>query len=144
MHDENKRLAKRALDEVFSGGRLDTLDEIFHPDFINHEAGPQTPPGRDGLKVTLRWMRSSFSDLRYEVQDAIAEDDKVVLRVMSKGRHTGEFMGFPATGREFAAKQIHIYRIVDRKSDCCCAATATAPPEQLNRSSRSYFWWRWL
>lgn len=115
MYDENKRLAKRALDEVFSQGKLDVVDEIFHPDFINHEAGPRTPRGSDGLKVTVQWMRSSFSDLRYEVEDAIAEGDRVVLRVISKGRHTGHFMGFAPTGKEFAAKQIHVYRIVEGK-----------------------------
>ncbi len=115
MLDENKRLAKRALDEVFSRGNLQTIDEIFHSDFINHEAGPHTPSGRDGLKVTVPWLRSSFSDLRYEVEDAIAEGDRVVLRVISRGRQTGEFMGFPATGKEFAAKQIHVYRIVGGK-----------------------------
>jgi predicted ester cyclase len=32
------------------------------------------------------------------------------------GRHTGEFMGLPATGRSFAYKQIHIVRIVDGKA----------------------------
>jgi hypothetical protein len=84
MHDENKRLAKRALDEVFAQGRLDLVEEIFHPDFVNHEAGPQTPHGREGLKVTIQWIRSSFGDLSYELEDAIGEDDQVVLRVISK------------------------------------------------------------
>lgn len=115
MYEENKRLAQRALDEVFSAGDMSAVDEIFARDFVNHEAGPQTPPGREGLKVTVRWMRSAFSDMRYEVEDAIAEDDKVVLRVISRGRHAGDFMGFPATGREFAVKQIHVYRVVDGK-----------------------------
>jgi len=115
MLEENKRVAQRALDEVFAAGNLAALDEIFHPDFINHEAGPDTPPGREGLKVTVQWMRSSFGDLSYEVEDAIAEDDRVVLRVISRGRQTGEFMGFPATGKEFAVNQIHVYRIADGK-----------------------------
>ena len=65
--------------------------------------------------MTVQWMRSSFGDLSYEVEDAIAEDDRVVLRVISRGLQTGEFMAFPAIGKELAVKQIHVYRIVDGK-----------------------------
>ena len=115
MSELNKRLVRRALDEVFAQGSLDTVDEIFHPDFVNHEAGPRTPPGPGGLKMTVAWLHSSFSDLLYDIKDEIVEGDKVVVRVISSGRHTGEFIGFPPTGKTFAVEQIHIYRIADGK-----------------------------
>jgi len=115
MSEQNKRLVKRALNEVFAGGNFGIVDEIFHPDFINHEAGPRTPPGPEGLKMTVRWLRDAFSDLHYDIQDEIVAGDKVVVRVISSGRHTGEFIGFKPTGKKFEAQQIHIYRIVDGK-----------------------------
>src|SRR5215470_14849226 len=115
MSELNKRLVRRALNEVFAQGNLDTVDEIFHPDFVNHEAGPRTPPGPGGLKMTVAWLRSSFSDLRYDIKDEIVEGHKVVVRVISSGRRTGEFIGFPPTGKTFAVEQIHIYRITDGK-----------------------------
>lgn len=113
--EQNKRLVRRALDEVFASGNFTVINEIFHPEFINHEAGPHTPPGPEGLNVTVGWLRSSFSDLHYDIQDEITEGDKVVVRVISRGRHTGAFLGFPPTGKTFAAQQIHIYRIADGK-----------------------------
>jgi predicted ester cyclase len=67
------------------------------------------------LKVTVGWLRASFSDLHYDIQDEITEGDKMVVRVISRGRHTGPFLGFPPTGKTFAAQQIHIYRIADGK-----------------------------
>jgi len=115
MSEENKRLVRRALNEVFAGGDLGVVDEIFHVNFINHEAGPRTPAGPGGLKMTVGWLRDAFSDLHYDIQDEITEGDKVVVRVMSNGRQTGEFIGFPPTGKTFSAQQIHIYRIADGK-----------------------------
>ena len=115
MAEQNTRLVRRALNEVFAGGNLAVVDEIFHPDFVNHEAGPRTPPGPEGLKVTVRWLRDAFSDLHYNIEDEIVADDKVVVRVISSGRHTGEFIGFKPTGKTFEAQQIHIYRIADGK-----------------------------
>ena len=111
----NKQLVKRALDEVFSAGNFGVLEEIFHPDFINHEAGPDTPPGPQGLKVTVGWIRDAFSDLHYEIEDSVAEGDKVAVRETASGRHTGKFIGFEPTGKSFKVKQMHMYRIKDSK-----------------------------
>ena len=115
MSEQNKRLVRRALNEVFAAGNMGVVDEIFHPEFINHEAGPRTPAGPEGLKMTARWLRDAFSDLHYDIQDEIVEGDKVVVRVISSGRHTGEFIGFKPTGKTFEAQQIHIYRIAKGK-----------------------------
>lgn len=115
MTEQNKRLVRRALHDVFAGGDLAAVDDIFHQDFVNHEAGPRTPAGPEGLKITVAWLRSSFSDLGYDIKDEIVEGDKVVVRLISSGRHTGEFIGFQPTGRKFAVEQIHIYRIADGK-----------------------------
>ena len=52
MSERNKRLVRQALEEVFAGGNLAALGDIFHRDFVNHEAGPRTPAGPEGLKMT--------------------------------------------------------------------------------------------
>lgn len=49
--------------------------------------------------------------MRADVEDEIAEGDNVVARVTMHGRHIGEFLGRPPTGKEFATKQIHIRRV---------------------------------
>ena len=106
MSEANKRIARRMLDELFDRGNLDAADELIHADFVNHEAPPNNPQGPEGLKETVSWLRA-------EIEDEICEGDKVVARVTMHGRHLGEFLGKPPTGREFAAKQIHIWRIQD-------------------------------
>jgi predicted ester cyclase len=49
--------------------------------------------------------------MRAEIEDEICEGDKVVARITMHGRHVGEFLGHAPTGKEFATKQIHIWRI---------------------------------
>jgi predicted ester cyclase len=43
----------------------------------------------------------------------IAEDDCVAAHFVVRGRHTGDFLSFEATGREFEFSGIAIYRIAN-------------------------------
>jgi predicted ester cyclase len=110
---ENKGITRRVLEELFEKGNFEAMDELIHPDFVNHEAPPTNPQGPEGLKETIEWLRSLWGPMRFEIEDEIAEGDKVVDRVIMHGKHVGEFLGQAPTGREFAAKQIHVYRIED-------------------------------
>jgi predicted ester cyclase len=113
MSDENKRTTRRILAELFEHGRFASLDELVHPAFVNHEAPPGNPQGREGLKETITWLHGLWGPMRATIHDEIAEGDKVVARVTMHGRHIGEFLGHAPTGKEFATKQIHIWRLQD-------------------------------
>jgi predicted ester cyclase len=115
MSDQNKRTTRRALEELFEKGNLEAADELIHPQFVNHEAPPGNPQGPEGLRETISWLRELWGPMRFEVEDEIAEDDKVVARVVMHGRHVGEFLGKAPTGKEFATKQIHIWRLEEGK-----------------------------
>jgi predicted ester cyclase len=112
---QNTQVTRQLL-EVFDHGRLDAIDELVHPEFINHEAPPASPQGPEGLKQTISWLRGLWGPMRAEIQDEISEDDKVVARLVMHGHHVGEFLGKKPTGKEYAAKQIHIWRIQDGKA----------------------------
>lgn len=111
--DRNIEIARRVMDDLFDTGDLDAVDELVHPEFTNHEAGPGNVQGRAGLKETLTWLRGIWGPMRFEVLDLVCEGDKVVARVTVHGRHVGEFLGRPPTGEEYAVEHIHIYRIED-------------------------------
>lgn len=113
--DENKRIARRVLDELFEKGNLEATEELIHPNFVNHEASPDNPQGPEGLKETITWLRGLWGPMRADIEDMICEDDKVVARVTIHGRHVGEFLAKPPSGKEFATKQIHIWRLKDGK-----------------------------
>ena len=113
MSEENKALVKRIPEEITSQGKLELIDEIFAPDFLDHAFVPAfgLSPGREGIRQFIMMLRAGFPDIDVKVQDSVAEGDKVVVRNLATGTHTGEFMGIPPTGKQATWTEIHIARI---------------------------------
>jgi steroid delta-isomerase-like uncharacterized protein len=113
MHEENKAISRRVVEEVFNKGRLAAADELVAPDFIGHDpALPQPLRGPDGLRAQAEGYRSAFPDMRITIEDEIAEGDRVVTRWMARGTHEAELFGIPATGKQATVTGITIDRIV--------------------------------
>ena len=112
MPEDNKRLVRGALVEIYERGDLELANELVHPDFEDHEpAHPEHPTGPESVQQTVRGLRDAFGDLRFEIEDEIAERDRVVQRVTMSGRHTGPLMGREPTGRKFAVRHTYIWRV---------------------------------
>ena len=77
--EEIKAVPRRLLMEVFSKGRTDIIDEIFHQDFISHTTHGDLK-GTESMKGTISMNQSAFGDLRFTIDDQIAEGDKVATR----------------------------------------------------------------
>lgn len=106
--DTTKELARRFY-EAFSTGALDPLDDVVLTDWVDHPLAPGQPSGLEGLKWVITFFRSVFPDLVVNVEDLIAEGDRVAARLVARGTHEGEFLGIPPTGRSvtFAATDVH-------------------------------------
>ncbi len=111
--EENKAIARRLYTEVISGGNWAVADELLDVNLADYSNPPGWPPGREGAKQNIGYIRSAFSGWNFTVEDLIAEGDKVVLRGTFRGVHTGEFFGIPPTGREVEISGIHILTIKD-------------------------------
>jgi predicted ester cyclase len=109
--EANKEVARRFIDEVF-GGDKSAVDELVAEDFVPHSWGPM-PPGREALKQAIDRVYGGLSDHRMIIDDLIAEGDRVAIRLRSHARHTGTFMGIPATDREYEISETHVVRIRD-------------------------------
>ena len=97
--EENKAIARRGY-EAINQNNLDALDEVAAPDITDHDPAPGQAPGLEGVKQWFSSMHTAFPDFRMNVEDMIAEGDKVVARVRLSGTHQGEFMAsmLPAIG----------------------------------------------
>ena len=115
MSEDSKQVARRVLEEIFPADDETALAEVISDDFVNHEAPPGTPPGTAGVTSFMHMLAKAFSEQRWTIHRALAEGDTVVLHCTHSGRHTGEFLGLPATGRRFTYKQMHIIRVVGGK-----------------------------
>ncbi len=110
--EENKALAHRVLEEMFNKGNLDVADELLAPDYVNHDpAMPEDIHGPEGFKEYVGAYRSALSDIHVEIEDQIAEGDKVVTRWIGTGTHDGEFAGIAPTGKRVTLPGMEIVRI---------------------------------
>ena len=111
--DSNTALARRVVEEFINAGDLDVADELFAPDFVNHSPNWGAAPDRAGLKRLIAETRAAFPDLRMQIEDLVAQGDKVVARFSAVGTHLGPFAGIPPTGRQLAARGFSLLRIRD-------------------------------
>ncbi len=106
-------VARRVLEEIFPACDDVALAEAVSEDFVNHEAPPGTPPGPGAVSMFMHMLDAAFSDQQWTIHHALVDGEYVALHCTHSGRHTGEFFGVPATGRDFAYRQMHIIRVVD-------------------------------
>ena len=98
---ENERIVRRIYDELWNERRLGVASELIAEGAINYDTGLVPMPfGPDGMKGTVLMVTAAFPDNRHEVEEIIAEGDRVVVRCTLTGTHLGEFMGLhPRAGR---------------------------------------------
>jgi predicted ester cyclase len=107
---ENKANGRRFIDEVVNRGNFAVIDELTGPNFVDHSAPPGVPATIEGQKTFLTMFRAAFPDLRYTMNDEVAEGDRVVQYVTGHGTMQGDFQGMPASGKEATWTEIHIVR----------------------------------
>jgi steroid delta-isomerase-like uncharacterized protein len=112
--EENKALARRELEEVFTQGNLDAAEEIYAPNVIIHQTATAAIPagedihGAEAARQIAAARRRAFPDLQITVQDQVAEGDKVATRFRARGTHLGELAGRAPTGKEVELTGINI------------------------------------
>jgi steroid delta-isomerase-like uncharacterized protein len=114
MSEDLKRIARLEIEEIFSQGNLDLVDEIVSPDYVIFDNGRAEPVrGRENLKAAVSAMRTAVPDFTVTVDQQIAEGDTVVTRWTATGTHAGTLFGLAPTGRSFTMPGIDVERFVD-------------------------------
>jgi predicted ester cyclase len=111
-----KEIARRTWVEIFPACDVVGLEEVTDQNVVSHGARPNDPGGLAGVKKTMLWLARVFSDQRWEIRRLVEEGDTVVVHATHHGRHTGDLMGIPPTGREVAYDYVHILRYRDGKA----------------------------
>ncbi len=113
---ENRELIETYFEEVWSKGKVELLDELVTPGYINHTpSSPNPARGPAGLKPIILEMRKGFPDLHYEIKDLIITSDRIVARTIVRGTHVGKLWGMQPTQKKFEVSQINIEYIEDGK-----------------------------
>ena len=123
---DDTRTAIRSM-HLMGSGSLADMEAVYTADAVNREAEDEPPDtrgaGPTALYATAQWLRRAFSELSFEIHDAVQDDDLVVVHATMSGRQTGPFVAygpdgaiaavFPPLGRRFAVTQTHWFRMRD-------------------------------
>ena len=109
--DANKRIIQRYFDEFLNKGDLAAADSVLAPGFKCPVPGADDLD-REGYKQFILQARTAFADgFRVQVQDVVAEGDRVAARFTLAGTHGSTWRGIPPTGKKINALSICVYRI---------------------------------
>jgi predicted ester cyclase len=117
---DTKTIAHQSF-RLIETGDPDLAERIIAPDYVNDEAKDdpddveRQKDGPAGFLATSRWLRDAFSNLRFELQETVAEGGTVMAAAVMTGQHTGVFNGIAPTGRSITHKQVHIFAIADNR-----------------------------
>ena len=97
--EQNKEVVRRFITEALSGRNLGLADEVLAPNYVNRMTGADLA----AFKGMLTGMSTALTDVRFEIDDLVAEGDSVVARWKMEATHTGSLMGESPTGKRVSA-----------------------------------------
>jgi predicted ester cyclase len=111
--EANKVLYRSLMDEVWNRRDLSAVDRYLTSDFIEHNKN--LPAGLAGRKQFVTAVLAAFSDYHAEVEEVMAEGDKIVARVQWTGTQDGPFQGRPPTHRKLRFWTADFFRVENGK-----------------------------
>ncbi len=114
--EQNKATARRWTEELWGQGKLEVADEIIASDYVRHDPGDPFPArGPQDVKRIVSMLRTMLPDLRLELEDMIADGDKVVSRYTAVATDTRGYMGMAPTDKTIRTNAIQIFRFAEGK-----------------------------
>jgi steroid delta-isomerase-like uncharacterized protein len=98
---------------VWNGHRPDLIEQYRAEDCVHHDAPGLTH--RESIQNFFSTFQNSFPDFTVSIEAQIAEGELVVVRETFSGTQQGEWMGLPASGKQFSARGVYIFRVADGK-----------------------------
>lgn len=115
MSEAHRAIARMTMDEVWSKGNLDSVEELYAADHVGHSAQGPELRGHQEFAEYVSMYRSAFPDLTFRIEDTIAEGDRVAMRWQAAGTQQGDLPGIPATGKAAAVTGTTFLRMAEGK-----------------------------
>jgi len=93
--EANTVIVRRMFEEIFNQGKLALVETWVATTFLNHAAPVHILRGLESLKEHVILLRIAFPDLHFTVEELIADEERVAVRVTFRDTHRGVFRGFP-------------------------------------------------
>jgi predicted ester cyclase len=112
--EANKALIRSYIEEMWNKHQPSAADRIVATNFIEHNPRLHHQ-GLAGVKQFVTTVLAAFSDYHGELQEILAEGDKVVTRTQWTGTKDGPYDGRPATGNKLIFSTADYFRIENGK-----------------------------
>lgn len=109
--EANKALVRRYYEEFWNSWRFEIAEELIERDVSFRGSLGRMVAGRDGLIGYMKHVRTAFPDFFNSVEELIAENNRVVARLIYTGTHQGEIFGIPATGHRIHYAGVGVFQV---------------------------------
>ena len=111
-----KAAVGRWFERVDRGGVPDVSQYVVDG-YADHSPPPiqGLASGAIGLRQIFAFALTAFGEFHHDIAASISDGDKVASRVTGYGKHTGDFLGIPATGKDVSMSGITIHRVTNGK-----------------------------
>jgi predicted ester cyclase len=103
----NKKLYRDFVETVINKRQPEAAGRFMSDGLIEHNANI----AQVGRGKFLAAVLAGFSDYHGEIQDILAEGDKIVVRTVWTGTQDGPFLGLPPSGRKLRFTTADFFRI---------------------------------
>jgi steroid delta-isomerase-like uncharacterized protein len=114
MTVEANKVLMRRFTEFINTGSETLATELIAPNAVFYVPGRAEPMrGPGGYLAIIGMMRGGFPDVRWTLEEIIAEGDQVAARFTMRGTHRGTFFGVPPTEKTIEVQAMNFYRLAD-------------------------------
>lgn len=114
MGSETETTARRVIDAINDRTLRARAEELLDPSIMRHDLVQLFPDSRgtSGGADFVGMVVAAMPNFRLDIEDIFSTGDRAAVRLRMTGTHTGEpLFGRPATGKEFLASAVFIYRV---------------------------------
>lgn len=112
---DQKAIVRRCFEDIVARGDLAVAEKVLAEDVVFHTATGTVLRGRREFQHFAQQMREAFPDLRFEIEEEIADGKRVATRYTMRGTFQCTLMGLLPNGEEFAVQSIDTFRVRDGK-----------------------------
>ena len=109
-----KEIVLALIENVWNENKVEELENYLSSDFVDHSLPKGFPNNTEGTK---KWIKATSLSFQHQtmVEDIIAEDNKVFIRITMKLKHVGEWRNYPATGIEISTTGYRFFEFLKDK-----------------------------
>ncbi len=109
-----RQVMQTYLNDIVSGGQLELIDELFHPDMIDEAAiAFGGPTGRAGLVGHVKGFRRHIGNLEMTIKEIVAGSDQVMAEWSFTGTHDGPWLGRQPTHERISGTVFSYFTLGD-------------------------------